>query len=63
MARIGNQDFPGSASVHWAVLVLILVLFACANRPWHLDNYDQAKQAYTSFEMMQEGHWLYQHTP
>ena len=31
--------------------------------PWHLDDYDQAKQAFTSFEMVQEGHWLYQHTP
>ncbi len=63
MARLGDQDFLGSAVVRWAVLALILVLFACANRPWHLDNYDQAKQAYTSFEMVQDGHWLYQHTP
>src|SRR4029078_9638932 len=26
-------------------------------------DYDQAKQAFTSFEMVKEGHWLYQHTP
>jgi 4-amino-4-deoxy-L-arabinose transferase-like glycosyltransferase len=38
-------------------------LFAIANLPWQLDDYDQAKQAFTSFEMVKEGHWLYQHTP
>src|SRR4029450_3029357 len=47
----------------WVVAALIVVLFAMANLPWHLDNYDQAKQAFTSFEMVKEGHWLYQHTP
>ncbi len=45
------------------VAVLIAILFAVTNLPWHLDDYDQAKQAFTSFEMVQEGHWLYQHTP
>jgi 4-amino-4-deoxy-L-arabinose transferase-like glycosyltransferase len=34
-----------------------------ANLPWQLDDYDQAKQAFTSFEMMQAGHWFYEHTP
>ena len=47
----------------WIVAALIIVLFATANLPWHLDDYDQAKQAFTSFEMVNEGHWLYQHTP
>jgi 4-amino-4-deoxy-L-arabinose transferase-like glycosyltransferase len=47
----------------WAVAALIVVLFAIANLPWQLDDYDQAKQAFTSFEMVKEGHWLYQHTP
>ena len=47
----------------WIVAVLIIVLFATANFPWQLDDYDQAKQAFTSFEMVKEGHWLYQHTP
>ena len=37
--------------------------FAITNLPWTLDDYDQAKQAYTSFEMVGQGHWLYQHTP
>ncbi len=49
--------------VFWSVAALILVLGASANLPWHLDNYDQAKQAYTSFEMVEAGHWFYQHTP
>src|SRR4051794_19612959 len=50
-------------AVFWGIVALIAVLFAITNLPWHLDNYDQAKQAFTSFEMIQEGHWLYQHTP
>jgi 4-amino-4-deoxy-L-arabinose transferase-like glycosyltransferase len=50
---------------HVAIVVgaIALVLFAIHNLPWQLDNYDQAKQAFTSFEMIKEGHWLYQRTP
>src|SRR5436190_3076615 len=47
----------------WLVAALIVVLFGIGNLPWQLDDYDQAKQAFTSFEMVKEGHWLYQHTP
>ncbi|PYL72578.1 MAG: hypothetical protein DMF26_16250, partial [Verrucomicrobia bacterium] len=47
----------------WVVAALIILLFAIANLPRQLDDYDQAKQAFTSFEMVKEGHWLYQHTP
>src|SRR5213080_2291724 len=47
----------------WVVAALIVVLFAIANLPWQMDDYDQAKQAYTSFEMVKEGHWFYQKTP
>ena len=47
----------------WALAALVTVLFAAANLPWQLDDYDQAKQAFTSFEMVNEGNWLYQHTP
>ena len=47
----------------WVIASLIILLFAVANLPWQLDDYDQAKQAFTSFEMVKEGHWLYQHTP
>jgi 4-amino-4-deoxy-L-arabinose transferase-like glycosyltransferase len=47
----------------WVVAALVVVLFAIANLPWQLDDYDQAKQAFISFEMVKESHWLYQHTP
>ena len=39
------------------------MLFAIGNLPWQLDDYDQAKQAFTSFQMLNEGRWLYQQTP
>src|SRR5213079_43953 len=47
----------------WIVGALAILLFLVTNLPWQLDDYDQAKQAFTSFEMVKEGHWLYQHTP
>jgi 4-amino-4-deoxy-L-arabinose transferase-like glycosyltransferase len=47
----------------WGIAALVVLLFATANLPWQLDDYDQAKQAFMSFEMVKEGHWLYQHTP
>jgi len=45
------------------ILVLILVMCACGNLPWNLDEYDQAKQAYVSYEISKGGDWLYQHVP
>jgi hypothetical protein len=42
---------------------LTILLFGIGNLPWQLDDYDQAKQAFTSFEMIKEGHWFYQKTP
>ncbi len=47
----------------WVIATLIVLLFLIANLPWQLDDYDQAKQAFTSFEMVKESHWFYQHTP
>jgi 4-amino-4-deoxy-L-arabinose transferase-like glycosyltransferase len=55
--------FLDSRITRWCVLALALVLFAITNLPWHLDDYDQAKQAFTSFEMVERGDWFYQHTP
>jgi 4-amino-4-deoxy-L-arabinose transferase-like glycosyltransferase len=46
-----------------AVAAVIALLFATANLPWQLDDYDQAKQAFTSFQMIEEGLWFYQQTP
>ena len=47
----------------WVIAAMIVVLFAIANLPWQLDDYDQAKQAFTSFEMVKEGRWFYQRAP
>jgi 4-amino-4-deoxy-L-arabinose transferase-like glycosyltransferase len=47
----------------WIILLVSFGLFLIGNLPWHLDDYDQAKQAFTSFEMIKEGHWFYQQTP
>lgn len=46
-----------------ALFLVIIASFALRNLPWHLDDYDQAKQAFTSYEMVREDHWLFQHTP
>src|SRR5690349_14202103 len=56
---------PVFAVARWRGLVVGLsaLFFLVTNLPWALDDYDQAKQAYTSFEMVGQGHWLYQHTP
>ena len=47
----------------WALSLLAAVLFGAANLPWQLDDYDQAKQAFTSFQMVEQGQWFYQNTP
>ena len=47
----------------WIVGALAILLFLVTSLPWQLDDYDQAKQAFTSFEMIKEGHWFYQQTP
>jgi 4-amino-4-deoxy-L-arabinose transferase-like glycosyltransferase len=47
----------------YALIGLIVALLATRNLPWHLDDFDQAKQAFVSFEMVQDGQWMYQHTP
>src|SRR5437899_56247 len=47
----------------WLVASVSFLLFLIGNLPWQLDDYDQAKQAYTSFGMIKEGRWFYQQTP
>ncbi len=42
---------------------LLVLCFALRNLPWRLDDLDQAKQANVSLEMVQAGHWWFQHTP
>ncbi|HEX4629817.1 MAG TPA: hypothetical protein VH188_02540 [Chthoniobacterales bacterium] len=55
--------FLDSRITRWGLLLLAIALFALGNLPWELDDFDQAKQAFTSFEMVERGHWFYQHTP
>src|SRR5215469_1150690 len=45
------------------IAVISFLLFLIGNLPWQLDDYDQAKQAFTSFQMIKEGRWAYQQTP
>ena len=57
--RIGRPLRRGE----WRLLWLIVALFLVRDLPWRLDEYDQAKQAFTSLEMVEAGHWGFQHTP
>ena len=45
------------------VSFLTVSLFAISNLPWTLDDYDQAKQAFVSYQMIDQQRWLYQTTP
>src|SRR5689334_4756124 len=63
MNSLMTRSLLDHRGIFWAIALLILVLFLVGNLPWQLDDYDQAKQAFTSFEMVQKGNWLYQHTP
>jgi 4-amino-4-deoxy-L-arabinose transferase-like glycosyltransferase len=47
----------------WIIAAVSFLLFLIGNLPWQLDDHDQAKQAFTSFEMIKEGRWFYQQTP
>ncbi|MEX1119711.1 MAG: glycosyltransferase family 39 protein [Terrimicrobiaceae bacterium] len=57
------QTLPGSSTARWVFVSLIILLCAIGNLPWHLDNYDQAKQAYVAYEIAQGGSPWFQHTP
>lgn len=50
-------------TLFYAVVAVIVVLFATRNLPWSLDSYDQAKQAYVSYQMIESGDWWFQKTP
>jgi 4-amino-4-deoxy-L-arabinose transferase-like glycosyltransferase len=45
------------------VSLVTVCFFAVSNLPWTLDDYDQAKQAFVSFQMIGQQRWLYQTTP
>src|ERR1700730_12234842 len=57
-----SDNLLESRQTFWALAIFMLVLFSITNLPWQLDDYDQAKQDWTSYEMVTEGHWFYQRT-
>jgi 4-amino-4-deoxy-L-arabinose transferase and related glycosyltransferases of PMT family len=67
LSKVEELDMTGrlleDQRTFWVVAAISFLLFLIGNLPWQLDDYDQAKQAFTSFEMIKEGHWLYQQTP
>ena len=65
MSMVGScaKNFLESSRTVWVIGAVILCFFALTNLPWQLDDYDQAQQAFTSFEMIKECHWFFQRTP
>src|SRR6266568_5657803 len=49
--------------IAWVIAAVSFLLLLIGNLPWQLDDYDQAKQGFTSFQMIKEGRWWYQQTP
>jgi 4-amino-4-deoxy-L-arabinose transferase-like glycosyltransferase len=56
------EKFLESPRTIWVLGAVVVCLFALTNLPWQLDDYDQGQQAFTSFEMIKEGHWFFQRT-
>ncbi|PYM02136.1 MAG: hypothetical protein DMF13_06565 [Verrucomicrobia bacterium] len=63
MSRIGSVQRGQNRRMLLIVSVLTVCFFAVSNLPWNLDDYDQAKQAFVSFQMAGQQRWLYQTTP
>lgn len=59
----GLARLPESRRFFLGLLAMLALLFAASNLPWHLDNYDQAKQAYVAHEILKTGELWFQHTP
>src|SRR5947207_15895466 len=63
MSQIASTETGQSRRTLLIVSMLTVCFFAVANLPWTLDDYDQAKQAFVSFQMIGQHRWLYQTTP
>ncbi len=57
------ERLPTHRPTYYALLAFLGFIFALGNFPWHLDNYDQAKQAYVAYEIEQTGEIFFQTTP
>jgi 4-amino-4-deoxy-L-arabinose transferase-like glycosyltransferase len=63
MSQIASVKIGQNRRLLLIVSVLTVCFFAVSNLPWTLDDYDQAKQAFVSFQMIGQQRWLYQTTP
>ncbi len=63
MNEAGALDLLENRKTLWFVSLLTIALFLLANLPWQLEDYDQAKQAFSSWQVVKSGRWLYQETP
>src|SRR5881397_3836487 len=63
MSQMASTETGQSRRTLLIVSMLTVCFFAVANLPWTLDDYDQAKQAFVSFQMIGQQRWLYQTTP
>src|SRR5882757_562049 len=63
MSQIASAKTGQNRRMLLIVSVLTVCFFAASNLPWTLDDYDQAKQAFASFQMVGQQRWLYQTTP
>ncbi len=57
------ERLPSHRPTYLALLAFLGLIFALGNFPWHLDNYDQAKQAYVAYEIDRTGEFFFQTTP
>src|SRR5256714_1883891 len=63
MNQIASAKTGQNRQMLLIVSALTVCFFAVSNLPWNLDDYDQAKQAFVSFQMAGQQRWLYQTTP
>lgn len=63
MSTSRGRDLVEHPAVLWIVSLLTIALFTFANCPWQLEDYDQAKQAFTSWQVVKSGRFFYQDTP
>src|SRR5437764_8427766 len=63
MSQITSVQTGQNRRMLLIVSILTVCFFSVSNVPWTLDDYDQAKQAFVSFQMVGQQRWLYQTTP